>query len=82
MSIKTVIGNLRWWAFHCEKGGQECYAAESLRAAADTLERLQKRFEDEVAAETCRYCRAEKCVGRSKCPPIVEKVRRIMNGEE
>ena len=82
MPIKTHIENLRWWAFNCERGGQECYAAQSLRAAADTLERLQKRFEDEAAAEVCRYCGAEKCVGRSKCPSIKEKVRRIMDGEE
>ena len=81
MSIKTIIANLRWWASYCEKGGQECYAAQSLRDAADILERLQKRFTDEAAAEICRYCRAEKCVGRNKCPPIVEKVRRIMDGE-
>lgn len=41
--IETIIKNLRWWAFHCEKGGQECYAAPSLRDAANILENMNKR---------------------------------------
>lgn len=43
MSLKTIIGNLRWWAFYCERGGQGCYAAPSLRDAADILENINKR---------------------------------------
>ena len=82
MSIKTHIKNLRWWAFYCDRTNNGCHASQSLYAAADMLEQYKKRLEDEAAKEVCRFCGAEKCVGKAECPSIVEYVRRVTSGKE
>lgn len=81
MSIKTIIGNLRWWAFYCDKTPNGCYAAQTLYDVASFLEKLKARLEEEAAREVCRFCGAEKCVGRDNCPSITEWVRRVTDGE-
>lgn len=45
------------------------------------LEQYKKRLEDEAAREVCRFCGAEKCVGRDNCPSITEWVRRVTDGD-
>jgi len=82
MSIKTIIGNLRWWAFYCDRTNNGCHASQSLYAAADMLEILKKRLEDEASKEVCRYCGAYDCVGRENCPSITEWVRRVTDAKE
>lgn len=82
MSIKTIIGNLRWWAFYCDRTNNGCHASPSLYAAAEMLEQYKKRLEEEAAKEVCRFCGAEKCVGRDNCPSITEWVRRVTDVKE
>ena len=82
MSIKTIIDQLRWWSFNCDRTNAGCCARTTLREAADMLEMFKTRLENEAARDVCRYCGAEDCVGRSNCPAIAEKVRRVIIGEE
>ena len=44
--LNNMISNMRFWAFHCEKGGQGCYMAPTLYAAADALQKIKEILEE------------------------------------
>jgi len=82
MSIKTIIEHLRWWAFNCDRTNNGCQGSKTIYAAAELLEQYKARLENEAAREVCRFCGAEKCVGRDNCPSIIAYVRRVTDAKE
>ena len=82
MSIKATANSLEWWANHCDRTNRGCCSKRTMEEAATLLRKLEKRLHKEAAREVCRFCGAEKCVGRDNCPSITEWVRRVTDGKE
>ena len=49
--LDNMIGTMRFWAFYCERGGQGCYMAQTLRAAADVLTKVKALMEGDYGIQ-------------------------------
>ena len=56
MTVKMLIENLRWHAYWCDRTVNGCTARQTLRDAADALEKLDRHGRWESANDGTHFC--------------------------